>query len=353
MGLDLVLASVSASDLAGLLPVPDPAPVVEEARPGEEEGFYFEVFGTRIRLLFLKQENGVKLLLTAVLVTGLLAVRWVAVRLARALRRTASEDARFWTRQAINLAVAVLLLLGFLSIWFDDPTRLATGLGLITAGLAFALQKVITAVAGYFVILRGDTFSVGDRITMGGVRGDVIKLGFIKTTIMEMGQPPAVQSADPAMWVKSRQYTGRIVTVTNDKVFDEAIYNYTRDFPYLWDEITLPLAYRDDRHRAEQILLETAQKYTVAKEDMPAAALEAMQRKYFVRDVDFEPAVYWRITDNWLELTVRFLTGVYGVRGLKDDMAREILTKLDEAGIGIASATYEITGVPPLTVRSS
>ncbi len=101
-----------------------------------------------------------------------------------------SENLRFWTRQAITLAFALILLLALFSIWFDDPTRLATGIGLVTAGLAFALQKVITAIAGYFVILRGDTFSVGDRITMGGVHGDVIKLGFIKTAIMEVGQPP-------------------------------------------------------------------------------------------------------------------------------------------------------------------
>ena len=338
MDLDLVLA---VTELA-------------QAQPPEEEGFFFEVFGERIRLLFFKQENGIKLLLTSLLVMILLVLRWIARGVVRLLQGgDRSESVRFWTRQAINLSFSLLLLLGFLSIWFDDPTRLATGLGLVTAGLAFALQKVITAVAGYFVILRGDTFSVGDRITMGGVRGDVIQLGFIKTTIMEMGQPPAVQTADPAMWVKSRQYTGRIVTVTNDKVFDEAIYNYTRDFPYLWDELTVPIAYRDDRDRAEQILLEAAKRHTVAREDMPAEALEAMQRKYFVRDVDFEPAVYWRITDNWLELTVRFLTGVYGVRGLKDQMSREVLADLDEAGIGIASATYEVTGLPTLRVTST
>jgi small-conductance mechanosensitive channel len=339
MDFDLVLAAATATtDLA------------QEGTA--EEGFFFDVLGQRIRLLFFKQENGVKLLLTAVLVVVLLVLRWIARAVARLLRRGAGgENARFWIRQAINLAFAVLLLLGFLSIWFDDPTRLATGIGLLTAGLAFALQKVITAFAGYFVILRGDTFSVGDRITMGGVRGDVIKLGFIKTTIMEMGQPPAVQAAEPAQWVKSRQYTGRIVTVTNDKVFDEAIYNYTRDFPYLWEELTLPIAYRDDRARTEEILLEVARRHTVAKEDMPAEALQAMQSKYFVRGVDVEPTVYWRITDNWLELTVRFLTGVYGVRGVKDEMSREIMSALDEAGIGIASATYEITGVPPLVVK--
>ncbi|MFO1431682.1 MAG: mechanosensitive ion channel [Candidatus Competibacteraceae bacterium] len=68
-------------------------------------------------------------------------------------------------------------------------TRLATALGLVTAGLAFALQRVITVLAGYFVILRSRTFNVGDRIRMGGVRGDVIALSFMQTTIMEMGQP--------------------------------------------------------------------------------------------------------------------------------------------------------------------
>jgi small-conductance mechanosensitive channel len=94
-----------------------------------------------------------------------------------------------------HVAFAFLLLLGLLSIWFDDPGRLATGLGLVTArvlsrgGPGFALQKVITTVASHFV-LRGGTFSVRDRITMGGVRGNVIELGFIKATIMEMGQRP-------------------------------------------------------------------------------------------------------------------------------------------------------------------
>ena len=133
----------------------------------------------------------------------------------------------------INGGTTLVLILGLLSIWFDDSNRLATALGLVTAGLAFALQRVVTAVAGYFVILNGENFSVGDRITMGGVRGGVIGLGLIQTTIMEMGEPPPVQGAEPPVWVRSRQYTGRIVTVSNAKIFDEPVYNYTRDFPYL------------------------------------------------------------------------------------------------------------------------
>ena len=82
-----------------------------------------------------------------------------------------------------------------------------------------------------------------------------IALGFIQTTIMEMGQPPAVQSAEPAMWVQSRQFTGRIVTVSNSQIFDEPVYNYSRDFPYIWEEMHFPITYQADRAAAEKIIL--------------------------------------------------------------------------------------------------
>lgn len=69
-----------------------------------------------------------------------------------------------------------------------------------------------------------------------------------------------------------------------------------------------------------------------------------------MRDADLEPRVYWRLTDNWLELTVRFLTGVYGIRDVKDEMSREVLAGLDAVGIGLASATVEVVGLPALRV---
>lgn len=311
-----------------------------------------EIFG--VKLIGVTAENGVKLLFSAVLIS-------LSILIAAALRRLAGRllhgrgDARsaFWTRQGINLTTAVFLLLGLVSIWFDDPTRLTTALGLVTAGLAFALQKVVTAVAGYFVILRGRTFNVGDRITMGGVRGDVIALGFTQTTIMEMGQPPPVQAADPAMWVRSRQYTGRVVTVSNAQIFEEPVYNYTREFPFIWEEMVLPIGYSADRAAAENILLDVAGRHTVPIGEVGEAALAEMERRYFIRRSDMSPKVYYRLTDNWLELTVRFIARDHGVRELKDAMSREILAALDGAGIGIASATFDIVGLPPLRIERS
>jgi small-conductance mechanosensitive channel len=257
----------------------------------------------------------------------------------------------FRVRQGIHVFTALVLLVGTVSIWFDDPTRLTTALGLVTAGLAFALQKVVTALAGYVLILRGRNFNVGDRIVMGGVRGDVIALGFLQTTIMEMGQPPPVQSADPAMWVKARQYTGRIVTVSNAKIFDEPVYNYTRKFPYIWEEMSFPISYKDDWRKVEQMLLDVVNDKTTAIANLGEPIIKDLEQRYAMARADMKPRVFVRMTDNWIELTVRFIAEDHGVRDLKDAISRDVLDRLESLKIGIASTTFEIVGLPPVRLE--
>ena len=296
-------------------------------------------------------DNGRKLLITVLFVVVTSLVAYGINRAITAAFGTHPERRLwFWLKQATHLIAAAILLLGVLSIWFDDPQRLATAFGLVAAGLAFALQKVVTGIAGYFVILRGSIFGIGDRIAMGGVRGDVIALGFTQTTIMEMGQPPSVQAATPEIWVRSRQYTGRIVSVPNGKIFDEPVFNYSRDFGYIWEEMTLPISYDDDRKRAEEILLSTVNRHRPDVDKMKEDDLADLRRRYPVDNADLTPTVYYRLTDNWLELSVRFVTAEHGVRGLKDRISRDLVDELDAAGIGIASATSEIVGLPPVEI---
>lgn len=304
------------------------------------------IFG--VKLVGANADNVKKLLFTIVFILLILIVmKGLRILVRVTLYRTGRERLEFWSRQGLNLFSAVLLLLGVASIWFDDPTRLTTALGLVTAGLAFALQKVITAMAGYIVILRGKTFNVGDRIVMGGVRGDVIALDFTQTTIMEMGQPPPVQQDEPAMWVRSRQYTGRVVTVSNARIFDEPVFNYTRDFPYLWEELQLPVSYGSDWRRAERILLEAARQHSVRLEDLGQAALQEMRRRYIMQTSDIAPRVYVRLTDNWIELTARFIAREHGVREQKDRIGRQILQEIERAGIGVASTTLQLVPGEP------
>ncbi len=308
-----------------------------------------QLFG--VKLVGVNAENGKKLLFSLVFVAFVVLfgrfLRWLAHR-----KSWTSSEKRFafWTHQGISIAVAIVLLVGLISLWFDNPATLTTAAGMVTAGLAFALQRVVTAFAGYLVILRGQTFSVGDRITMGGIRGDVIALTFLQTVIMEMGQPAEGDAADP-VWVQARQYTGRIVRVTNGVIFDEPVYNYTREFPYIWEEMRVPVPFTADRNKAEQILLDAARKHTVKTTELGEEALRALELRYVLKRSELEPQIFWRLTDNWLEMTVRFLVPDSGIRSIKSAMSRDILEAFDQEGIGIASSTYDVVGFPPVKVQ--
>ena len=308
-----------------------------------------QLFG--IRLVGVNAENAKKLIVTLVFLFAIYLLTKALNGILRLIFGKREDRARFWTRQGIRLLSAAILILGLLSIWFNNPTQLASFAAFITAGLAIASQRLITAIAGYFIILRGKNFNVGDRIVMGGVRGDVIALGFMQTTIMEMGQPPSEQGDAPSMWVASRQYTGRIVTITNDKIFDNPVYNYSTDFPYIWEEMHVPIPYDANRKEAERIILDAARTHTTRIAELGEDALKDLERRYAVKREELEPRVYFRITDNWVEMSVRFVVPDHGIRGIKEKVSRDILDGLDRVKIGIASGTYQIVGMPDLRVH--
>jgi small-conductance mechanosensitive channel len=305
-----------------------------------------------VTLVGMNRTTLTKLLITLALIIAVALLSRGARALMRALLKgSAHERGYFWGRQAIRILGALILVVGIISIWFDDPSRLATAVGLVSAGVAIALQRVVTAFAAYLIILRGRIFNVGDRITIGGVRGDVVALDFMQTTVMEMGQAPDEQGDAPSMWVHGRQYTGRLVRVTNDKLFDTPIYNFTREFTFVWEEMRIPISYKDDRGAAEQILLEVANRHTAPTLPEATAAFAKLRERFrTVRDDELRPRVFYRLTDNWVELSLRFVVDADRARGVKDAMSRDILSALEAKQIGIASATFEILSLPPLRI---
>src|SRR5947209_2367346 len=246
-----------------------------------------QLFG--IRLVGVNAENGKKLLFSVVFIIVVILLKRLLKLLLKVVTNNKENRFQFWSRQAVRIFATVVLLIGILSIWFNNPTQLASAAAFITAGLAIASQRLITALAGYFIILRGKNFNVGDRIVMGGVRGDVIALGFTQTTIMEMGQPPSEQGDAPSMWVAGRQYTGRVVTITNDKIFDEPVYNYSSEFPYIWEEMRVPVPYNADRKEAERIILDATGRHTAKISELGEEALKELERRYLIKREEMEP----------------------------------------------------------------
>ena len=303
-----------------------------------------------IRLVGFNEGTLTKVLLTAGIIAAVVIVRKL-IATTTTLTSEGATRRSVWLRKGVRLAFGFFAVLLLFSVWFDRPDRLATFTGLMVAGAAVASQKAILSFAGYFVIVFGKVFDIGDRIQIGDVRGDVLDIGLFKTTVMEMGVPPSLLP-NPNNWITSRQYTGRVVTFTNSAVFDGATFNYSRMFDFLWEEMRIPLHYEEDHAKAEAIALAAAREASADVVDEARRQLHRVRQQFPLQAADLEPQSYLRLTDNWVELSIRFLVRAWGIRSAKDGITRTILARYRDEGIAIASASFELSRIPELAIRS-
>lgn len=276
---------------------------------------------------------------------GLLVVA-VLVRLIRtaASRYIQDLDARYRTRKIVGLggyAAAAVVVLTTLSGQLGGFT---VAVGAAGAGIAFALQEVIVSFAGWLALSFGGFYKIGDRVKLGGIMGDVIDIGVLRTTIMECGG-----------WVKGDLYNGRIALVANSYVFKEPVFNYSSDFPFLWDEITVPVKYGSDHRLAREILERVVKEVGGDLASRVRARWQEIVRTYRIEDARLEPSVSLAANDNWLEFTVRYVVDYKARRSTKDALFTRVMDEFDASGgkVAIASMTVHLVEWPALDVRLS
>ena len=159
------------------------------------------------------------------------------------IRYVTDPDTRYRVRKFVTFLGYIVSVSVIATIFSDRLGGLTVAFGVAGAGIAFALQEVIASVAGWVAASFGGFYSPGDRVQLGGIKGDVIDVGVLRTTLMEVGQ-----------WVNGDLYNGRIVRVANSFIFKEPVYNYSADFPFLWDEITLPVRYGSNWEYTRKVL---------------------------------------------------------------------------------------------------
>src|SRR3990167_7708219 len=213
----------------------------------------------------------------------------------------------------------------------------------IGAGVAFSLQEVIASVAGRIVIVMTGLYQIGDRIQIGDRQGDVIHVSFMRTSLMEIGN-----------WVKADQYSGRIIHVTNATILKENVINYSGSFPFVWDEIVVPVRYGNDQHMARRILLDVTEKIVHQYETTAAEKWMDVKTRYMIDTPAFTPAVTLIANDNWMEFTVRYLVPHKNRRMVKDKLFTSIVEAFGKTNgkVEFASMTVEITGFPKLDVNT-
>ncbi len=230
----------------------------------------------------------------------------------------------------LHLFIATLFVL---RVWLPDSNTLLAAYGFVAAAVAFSIQDLFKNFIGGVVILIRSLYRVGDRIQIEDTYGDIIDIGILYTTLLEIRS-----------WVAGDQSTGRIVRIPNGKVIYSDIYNYTADHSFIWDEVHIPVTHESDWKKAESIL------HTIITEATGELSVSAMEEishlksKYFLTNDDVEPHVYMTITDNWISLYGRYIVSARRRRTVQDKIMRQIKEQFDtEKKIEIASATSTVT----------
>jgi small-conductance mechanosensitive channel len=212
-------------------------------------------------------------------------------------------------------------------------------LGVAGAGIAFALQEVIASVAGFIAINFTSFFKVGDRVLLGGIKGDVIDIGVLRTSLMEIGD-----------WVHGDLYNGRIVLVANSFIFKEPVFNYSGDFPFLWDELKVPIKTDGDFEYAREKFLEILNEVQGKYAEDAKIHWEKMTNKLMIEKARVEPMVQMGFDENWITFTLRYVVDFKARRGTKDLISTKVLKAIraSEGKIQVASAAFEITAFPKI-----
>lgn len=271
------------------------------------------------------------------------------VAVIRAVQRTLSgriedSDTRYRVRKAVAFAGYLAAFLYLAALFSDKLGGLTVAFGVAGAGIAFALQEVIASIAGWLALTFSNFYQPGDRVELGGIKGDVIDIGVLRTTLMELGQ-----------WVDGDLYNGRIVRVANSFVFKAPVFNYSGDFPFLWDEITVPIRFGSNRDEARAIIGRAAEQVVGTYSATAGKAWRGMVTKYRIEDASVTPMITLVATDNWLQYTLRYVVDYRRRRGVKDALFNAILDAVDASGgrVQLASATFELVAAPPIAVRST
>lgn len=269
---------------------------------------------------------------------------FVAIRLIRraAVRRIRDSGLRYRARKVLNIAGALAVMLFLGSLFSDKFGNVTVALGIAGAGIAFALQGVIMSFAGWIAIVFGDYYKTGDRIKLKDIRGDVIDIGVLRTTLMECGE-----------WVNGDLYSGRIVRLANSNVFSDVVFNYSDDFPFLWDEITVPIRFGSDAQHARDLVLGAVTDVVGAFTRSAAQSWEDVVEKYRIENARLEPMVTVRFDENWMTFTARYIVDYRLRRTTQDQIFSGVLSRVEasDGRVQIASTSVDVALTPDPTIR--
>ena len=253
-----------------------------------------ELFNTTWSDVLVSPDFLGKLLVSVFFVLFLALVRRLTLRLVRG--RSEDVVVLYHWQKISGYLVLVLSLALVLPLWVAGIRTPVTYLGLLSAGLAIALQGPLVNFAGWIFILWRKPFQLGDRVQIVDHAGDVIDIRPFQFTLLEIGN-----------WVHADQSTGRVLHVPNGKVFTDVLANYTRGFEYIWNEIPVLVTFESDWRKAKGILNGIATTHGAHLTASAEQRIREAAKRFMILYTTLTPTVYTKVEDCGVLLTVRYL----------------------------------------------
>lgn len=257
----------------------------------------------------------------------------------KALKRSLSKNVKsnenkYRVRKVISLFTYFLFSCVLLFVFRDKVGNIGATMGVIGAGVAFALQEVIISIAGWLNIIFTNNIMVGQRVRIANVKGDVIDIGVLSTTVMETGD-----------WIAGDLYNGSIVTIANSFVFKERVHNYSAEYPFLWDEVTVPIRTGSDYHLARKIFTEVLNDICGDFSKASSESWTQLTNKYRIEEAQVAPMVTLSFDENWITFTLRYIVNYKKRRTTKDLIYTRLLDEIakQQGVIAIAASTLEVS----------
>ncbi|OWY40468.1 mechanosensitive ion channel protein MscS [Xenophilus sp. AP218F] len=234
---------------------------------------------------YLRANYAHEIVRSLMLITVLILIRVAVDRILAANSGVPVEERRRWSLNTRN----ILLVAGFAGIgliWASELQSLAVSMLAFAAALILATKELIMCLSGSVVRQMANSYSLGDHIEIGTVRGQVVDIGLLSTTVMEIGPNHS-----------SHQMTGRALTFPNSLLLGQPVIreNYMGD--YVMHIITVPMAYTIPPGRAEKLLMAAAEATCLPHMEVARRHMEDMAKRYLVETPSVEPRIALQAVD--------------------------------------------------------
>ncbi len=235
------------------------------------------------------------------------------------LPRKRKNESLFLARRLsryLHILAATGIIAGF---FFDDLSVVAQAFGLVSAALVIAMKDIFTSIVGWFVSTVGGKMNIGDRLEVDGIKGDIIDIDLLRTTMLEVNG-----------WLGTDQPTGRVISMPNNFIFTKKVFNYSHGHPYVWSKVDFTVTFATPAAQAMALFKRVLEEETRTQFAEARVAAAAMRSRYGIEDAVYEPKVRMRIGDHGVTFGLFYVAHYKDMTSSRTRITRRVMIELEK-----------------------